>query len=223
MGKLYSFGCSFSDVIFKNAEIKTKGYPKHKLYTELLADSLNLELITDAYDGRGNNTILLNLAMSDFDDNSIVIIQLTISNRLELKKWYNKDVTFESDVKITHFTHATMNHFADDKDINRQHLEDYTYFVTTFYDILCFNDLHNLNNIIKNKENKFKNCKFYVITALKYETDLFLRNEYLRDIIDINGIMTGRYDNWSHNDPHLTDEGNLTLFNDLYKIITNEN
>jgi hypothetical protein len=188
-----------------------------------LADSLNLELITDAYAGRGNNTILLNLAMSDFDDNSIIVIQLTVSNRLELKKWFNNDAPIEPNFNVRPFTHATINHFDDDKDIKKEHLEDYIHFVTTFYDILCFNDLYQLNEIIKNKKNKCKNCKFYVITARKYETYLFLRHEHLNNIIDINGIMTKRYDSWSSEDPHLNDKGSLTLFNDLLKIIKNEN
>jgi len=222
MAKLYSFGCSFSDVDFKNAEIKGKNYPEHKLYTELLSDKLNLELVTDAYVGRGNNTILLNLAMSDFEDESKIIIQLTIFDRLELKKWFNRDYE-PTNGYITPFTHATLTHFTDDKDIKKEHLEDYLYFVTTFYDILQFNDLYNLNEIIKNKKNKCKNCKFYVITPLKIDTKKFLRFEHLIDIVHINGFMNEKYEYWSYDDRHLSDKGNLTLFNDLLKIIENEN
>ncbi len=47
MNNLYSFGCSYSSVNFKNAQYKYRGYPEHKLYNELLAEELNLNLIND--------------------------------------------------------------------------------------------------------------------------------------------------------------------------------
>jgi hypothetical protein len=84
-------------------------------------------------------------------------------------------------------------------------------------------NVNNLDKIIKNKKDKCKNCKFFVITSLKIDTDIFLRHENLKDIISINGIMNDRYKTLAADDPHLNYEGNLFLSDDLYKIITNEN
>jgi hypothetical protein len=221
MDKLYSFGCSFSDVIFKNNNILLYNYNQHKLYTELLAEKLELELVCNARPGRGNNTMLVDIASTDFEDNSIIIIQLTFFYRLEflIKSYDSKTLHFESP-KIRPFTSATLEQWETDMYINKKHIESYANFVETFYDILCFNDLYSIFNVIENKKLKSKNCNFFVISAEPINKKNFEKDKYLFNMICLNGFMDSHiYPNYSDTDPHLNELGNLNLFTNLYKII----
>ncbi len=223
MAKLYSFGCSFSDVLFKNNEVKLHNYKEHKLYTELLSKRLNLELVYNARPGRGNNTMLLDFALTDFEDDSIVIIQLTLFTRIELLvKHENPNILRYSKPTLGPFTSATITHFKNDLNINNKHIDTYVNFVDVFYDILCFNDLHNTFQIIENKKRKSNNCKFLVITAGEVLEEKFKDDKHLFDMISINGFMNvGKYPTHANGDPHLNKWGNLNLFRDLYQIIMN--
>lgn len=222
MAKLYSYGCSFSDVSFKNDEIKLRGYNEHKLYTELLSKKLNLELEYNASPGRGNNSILLDFALSNFEDNSIIIIQLTLFTRIELLvKHTNPNVLRYSEPAVGPFTSATLTHFKDDLNINDKFINTYINFVDVFYDIICFTDLYNTFKIIEDKKKKYKNCKFLVISAGLINEENFKNDKHLIDMISINGFMNKNYPTHGNKDPHLNKWGNLNLFRDLYTIIMN--
>jgi hypothetical protein len=175
MGNLYSFGCSYSSVDFKNSNCIHEGYPKHKLYNELLAEELNLNLINDAYEGRGNNSIILNFAETEFEDNSLVIIQLTYSNRIEFRK-DNKIVSPTITTTMAYpITSATLEHFSNEI-ITKKHIETYLDFVNEWDKILIFTDIYNIVNSIKKKQIKYSSCKFLLITPNKIQKEIFENN-----------------------------------------------
>jgi hypothetical protein len=224
MNNLYSFGCSFSSVDFKNAQINQFGYIKHRLYNELLAENLNLNLICNAYEGRGNNSIILDFAETEFEDNSLVIIQLSFSNRIEFRK--------ESKInKISApITSATLQSKYDDIDVTEKHIETYFDFVNTWNDILIFNDIYQIVNSIKKKEAKYPNCKFLLITPHYVKKQLFENNLDLHNYIKLNQFLNLNVETWTQygikiNDKkylgngHLSPNGNETLYKNILNIL----
>jgi hypothetical protein len=224
MNNLYSFGCSFSSVDFKNGQINQFGYIKHRLYNELLAENLNLNLICNAYEGRGNNSIILDFAETDFEDNSLVIIQLSFSNRIEFRK--------ESKInKISApITSATLQSKYDDIDVTEKHIETYLDFVNTWNDILIFNDIYQIVNSIKKKEAKYPNCKFLLITPHYVKKQLFENNLDLHNYIKLNQFLNLNVETWNEygikiNDKkylgngHLSPNGNETLYKNILNIL----
>jgi len=237
MNNLYSFGCSFSSVDFKNTKIKHYGYPEHKLYNELLAEKLNLNLINDAYEGRGNNSIILGFAETEFKNNSLVIIQLTFPNRLEFRKnkipidgnkWSNNRYS-----SITQpISSATLTHFSNEV-ITQKHIETYLDFVNEWDKILIFTDIYNIVNSIKKKQIKYPNCKFLLITPNSVQKELFENNLYLYEYIKLNGFYSNNIQNWDmygklinddryKDDPHLSPNGNKKLYEIILNILKNE-
>jgi len=223
MNNLYSFGCSFSSVDFKNGQINQFGYIKHRLYNELLAENLNLNLICNAYEGRGNNSIILDFAETEFEDNSLVIIQLSFSNRIEFRK--------ESKInKISApITSATLTHFSNEV-ITEKHKETYLDFVNTWNDILIFNDIYQIVNSIKKKEAKYPNCKFLLITPHYVKKQLFEKNMNLHNYIKLNQFLNLNVETWTQygikiNDKkylgngHLSPNGNETLYKNILNIL----
>lgn len=221
-GKLYSFGCSFSSITYKEKCIRDFNYPNYKLYNELLSEKLNLELKCDAYEGAGNNSILIDLASQDFEDNSTIVVQLTYFHRLELRKSFNLPL-LDSKISVSGpITSATIHHFGQDDQITEVHIQDYLNFVTSFHDILCFNDLFILDKIIQTKKKNQKNLKFICLTADEVNEKLFTTNKNLLDNITLNGFHKIGYETWSISDPHLNPNGNKKLTEDLFKIINYE-
>jgi hypothetical protein len=203
----------------------------YKLYTELLSEELNLDLICDAYEGRGSNSIILNFAVTEFEENSIVIIQLTFPNRIELVKQYNKKSKNENKISYP-LSFATLDHYNDDPDITFEHKKTYIDFVSTYYDILTFNDIFFVTKIIKEKKIKYPSCKFILITPHLVKQNLFDKNIELLDYISYDGFFYD-FENWDLygklvnekkyiNDLHLSKNGNIEFYKKLLKIIKNE-
>lgn len=232
MGNLYSFGCSYSSVKFKNAQYIHKKYPEHKLYNELLAEELNLNLINDAYEGRGNNSIILGFAETEFEDNSLVIIQLTFPNRIEFRK-NNKIITPINTTTISQpITSATLEHFSNEI-ITQRHKETYLDFVNEWNKILTFTDIYNIVNSIKKKQIKYPNCKFLLITPNNIQKEIFENNLDLYEYITLNGFYKMNIEDWDtygklinddkyKGDRHCSPNGNKKLYEIILNIIKNE-
>jgi hypothetical protein len=230
MNNLYSFGCSFSSVNFKNYYINTFNYVNHKLYNELLAEKLNLNLINEAYEGIGNNSIILNFAETEFKDNSLVIIQLTFPNRIEFRKENNtNDFTTTIGTITQPISSATLTHFSNEV-ITEKHKETYLDFVNTWDDILTFNDIYQIVNSIKKKEAKYPNCKFLLITPHYVKKQLFEKNINLHNYIKLNQFLNLNVETWTQygikindkkylGDGHLSPNGNETLYKNILNIL----
>lgn len=233
MYNLYSFGCSFSSVNFKNNEINHYGYLQHKLYNELLAEKLNLNLINYAYEGRGNNSIILDFTETEFEDNSLVIIQLTISNRIEFRKDktpLDRDIQSNNRHNITQpITSATLAHFSN-KVITKRQIETYLDFVNEWDNIIVFTDIYNIVNSIKKKQIKYPSCKFLLISADRIKKELFENNLHLYDYIKLNGFCLDNIQTWHMygkliNDKkyldnfHFSLNGNETLYKNILNIL----
>lgn len=229
MSKLYTFGCSFSDVNYKNNTIKHNNYPEHMLYTELLSNELKLELVNNGYSGRGSNSILLDFAAEQFEDNSVVIVQLTLPERVELRK-INRNLPMKLDVSGP-ITHSSILHYKNDPDITEKHVESYVEFVYTFNDILTFTDVYFAAETIFKKEKQYPTCRFYLITPHLVKKELFVENSEHFKKINLNGfIYSEKHDNWIdyakrtknmeiNDDPHLSPLGNYTLFDEIIKFV----
>jgi hypothetical protein len=228
---LYSFGCSFSSVNFKNKCVKDRGYIEHKLYNELLAEKLNLHLICSSYEGRGNNSIILDFAETDFKDTSLVIIQLTFPHRIEFAK--NNISDDDNSNTITQpITSATLSHLSY-KGITEKHVETYINFVDEWHDVLAFTDIYNITNSINKKQIKYPNCKFLLMTPDKIKKEIFKNNLNLYKNINLNGFLNLNFETWVEygkkindsryfKDGHLSPNGNQKLYENILNIIENE-
>lgn len=244
MKRLYSFGCSFTSIDWKNWCISEYGYPPNKLYTELLADELGLELIDSSYSARGNNSILLDFASTTFDDNSVVILQLTGFNRFEFLT-FDKDIQknqtwyFDDYLKGPVSTASIKFGEGGDRFFNLEDTKMYFNFVTQFEKIFLVNDLFNANKLIKKKEKENKGCKFLLLTIenifnpiFNVDNDFYKRRKDLIDSISYNGFYEDNkefiWKNWVEekgvnnqqmlNDYHLTEEGNSRVFDKLIRL-----
>jgi hypothetical protein len=231
MGNLYSFGCSFSSINFKNAYCIHGGYPEHKLYNELLAEKLNLNLINDAYEGRGNNSIILKFAESDFKNTDLVIIQLTLPHRMEFRK--ENTITDYNSITISQpITSATLPHVVH-KLITQKQFETYIDFINEWEDILMFTDIFNIVNSIKLKQKKYPNCKFLLITLNEIKKEIFTNNLDLYKNINLNGFCNMGIETWEMygklvnddryiGDTHFSPIGNQKLYEIILNILRNE-
>jgi hypothetical protein len=231
MNNLHSFGCSFSSVNFKNKCVEDRGYIEYKLYNELLAEKLNLNLICSSYEGRGNNSIILDFAETDFKNTSLVIIQLTFPHRIEFRKNNILD-DYNSDTITQPITSATLSHLSH-KGITEKHIETYINFVDEWYDILAFTDIYNITNSINKKQIKYPNCKFLLITPDEIKKEIFKNNLNLYKNINLNGFLNLNFETWVEygkkindsryfKDGHLSTNGNQKLYENILNIIENE-
>jgi hypothetical protein len=231
MKNLYSFGCSDSSVNFKNAQYKYRGYPEHKLYNELLAEELNLNLINDAYEGRGNNSIILKFVESDFKNTDLVIIQLTFPHRIEFRK-DNIPVYMNPHTISQPITSATLPHVVH-KLITQKQFETYIDFVNEWENILMFTDIFNIVNSIKLKQKKYPNCKFLLITPNEIKKEIFTNNLDLYKNINLNGFYKMGIETWEMygklinddryiDDKHFSPIGNQKLYEIILNILENE-
>ena len=234
MKRLYSFGCSFTSLDWKNWCVSQYGYPPNKLYTEILADEFGLELIDSSYSARGNNSILLDFASTSFEDDSLVILQLTGFNRLEFLS-FDKDIQknqtwcFDDYLKGPITTASIKFGEGGDGFLSLEDSRMYFNFVTQFEKFFLINDLFNANKLIKKKEAENKGCKFLLLTIeniynpiFNVDTEFYIRRKDLVNRINYNGFYEDNkeciWKNWAEengidnqqmlNDYHLTEVGN---------------
>lgn len=200
MSKLYSFGCSFTSIKWKDWCIAKYGYPDNHLYTELLSHKLGLELIDSSYEARGNNSILLDFASTKFEDNSVVILQLTGFSRYEF-------INFHSDIKenetwyldkniIGPITSASIR-FGEggDRFFSLEDTKTYFDFVLSFEKLFLINDLYNATKLISKFEKEYPTCKFILTTIENVKNpifnvveDFYKKRKDIIDRIDYNGF-----------------------------------
>lgn len=245
MKRLYSFGCSFTSLDWKNWCVKEYNYPPNKLYTELLAEELGLELKDSSYSARGNNSILLDFASTKFEDNSVVVLQLTGFNRLEFLN-FNSDIKKNQtwcfdDYLIGPITTASIK-FGEggDRFFNIDDTNLYFDFVTKFEGIMLINDLYNATKLIKKKEEETIGCKFILLTIenvmnpiFNVVDDFYTKRSDIINRIDYNGFYEDNKEfTWKNyciemgidnehmkNDAHLTQTGNKKVFDKVLEKI----
>jgi hypothetical protein len=239
--RLYSFGCSFTSLDWKNWCVTQYNYPQNRLYTELLAEELGLELIDSSYSARGNNSILLDFASTSFEDDSVIILQLTGFNRYEFLNFdssiqRNQTWCFDDYLKGPITTASIKFGEGGDGFFNLDDTQTYFDFVTKFEPLFLINDLYNANKLIQKKEKENKSCKFLLLTIenifnpiFNVDNDFFIKRKDLIDRINYNGFYEDNreyiWKNWAEknninnqqmlNDYHLTEEGNKKVFDKL--------
>jgi hypothetical protein len=198
--KLYSFGCSFTSLKWKNWCVSKHGYPEYELYTETLSNKLGLELIDSSYEARGNNSILLDFASTKFEDNSVIILQLTGFSRYEFINFHSKikeNETWYLDKNIIGPITSASIRFGEggDRFFSLEDTKTYFDFVLSFEKLFLINDLYNATKLISKFEKEYPTCKFILTTIENVENpifnvveDFYEKRRDIIDRIDYNGF-----------------------------------
>lgn len=199
MKKLWTFGDSFTEGYNHKDEwsknyIKWKGY-KPKVYGEILAEKLDIELINRGLGGSDNYTILEKICedINEIDKNDIVIIGWTYPLRFRIVNTYNNVWShiipnYERDDSLQLISKSTTNEIL----VNRNHN-------------LYVKEVNNWIRLI----NKSLNNVIHWSHAVRLVDSYYLPS-FNTILTETNGVCKDR---------HYSEKGHIELSNTIYDLL----
>jgi hypothetical protein len=141
MNNLFTFGCSYTAGYDENASINYKKYKEHrgnfpKVWPEILAQLLSLELMNYGMGASGNNEIFITFCQkcNDFKKDDIVIVEWTFMERYRMANGNNQyDWTRLGPGKINQ---SKISQNAHDEIIINRTLRPYIYEIYDYMKIM---------------------------------------------------------------------------------------